>query len=155
MALKSTFTQADIRKVLEAGKRHINTGMLQSMKKLGEESVKIARDNANRIDATGKLANSIGYIIVADGRVIASEFNKRAKAADNATGTPADENDEAQAGESYANALAAKHNEGYALIVVSGSGYAVQAESLSQDVLTSAEMYVGQHLRSMLNKIGD
>lgn len=149
MALKSTFTQADIRKVLEASLRHINTGILQSMKKLGEESVKIARGNADKIDATGKLANSIGYIIVAGGLVIAREFNSRPEKPEHASGEAADEN-EAQAGENYANALAAKYPEGYALIVVSGSDYAVQAESLSRDVFTSAEMYVAQRLPQLL-----
>lgn len=146
MALKSTFTQADIRKVLETSVRHINTGILQSMRKLGEESVKIARDNADSIDATGKLADSIGYIIVADGLVIAREFVQSPDLPDDAEGT----GDEALA---YANALAAQYPEGYALIVVSGSEYAVQAESLSKDVLTSAEMYVGQQLPQLLGKL--
>lgn len=146
MALKSTFTQADIRKVLDAGIRHINTGILQSMKKLGEESVKIARDNANKIDATGQLANSIGYIIVANGLVIASAFNEGPE-------KPESTGNEALAGENYAHALAAKHSEGYALIVVSGSAYAEQAESLSKDVLTSAEMYVGEKLPKLLENL--
>lgn len=153
MALKSTFKQADIRKMLDASARQVRTGILHSLNKLGEESVKIARDNANRNDATGRLANSIGYLIVADGQVIAQEFNRSLKSPTNTT-SPTEQNatdteNEAEVGEQFARTLAAKYPKGYALIVVSGSAYAVQAESVSEDILTSAEMYVGERLKGL------
>lgn len=153
MALKSTSAQADIRKMLDATRRQVREGMVHSLNKLGEESVRIARDNANRNDATGRLANSIGYLIVADGQVIAQEFNRSLKSPTDTTSqteqnTKATEN-EAEAGEQFARTLAAKYPKGYALIVVSGSDYAVQVESMSEDILTSAEMYVSGELRKL------
>lgn len=143
---------------MDAGIRQINTGILQSMQKMGEESVRLARENADKIDATGKLANSIGYIIVSDGQIIAKEFKQSsvspAQPVDEPANVKRDMVDEVRAGETYADSLAALYPKGFALIVVSGSEYAVQAESLSQDVLTSAEMYVGRKLPQLLEKLG-
>lgn len=154
MALKSTSAQADIRKMLDATRRQVREGMVHSLNKLGEESVRIARDNANRNDATGRLANSIGYLIVADGQVIAQEFNRSLKSPSDTTTSQTEQNtkateNEAEAGEQFARTLAAKYPKGYALIVVSGSEYAVQAESMSEDILTSAEIYVSGELRKL------
>ncbi|RYU93812.1 hypothetical protein [Emticicia agri] len=159
MALKSAFAQADIKKVLDASLRNLRTEILQSMKKSGEESVRIARANADTIDASGKLAQSVGYVIVADGVIVAREFDRSADkpveehAANSSDSGQQATTNEALAGEKLAESLAAQYSKGYALIVVSGSAYAVEAESRSQDVLTSAEMYVGQQLPKLLERL--
>ncbi|WP_259014454.1 hypothetical protein [Emticicia fluvialis] len=155
MALKSTFSHADIRKELEAGIKQVKEAFLQILKQAGEESVQIARANAHTIDASGRLAASIGYVIVADGMVVAKDFLPMPDAPASAPdGTEAEPPvNEAQQGESLAYELAAQYGKGYALIVVSGSEYAVQAESMSKDVLTGAEMYVGKTVTDALEKL--
>lgn len=155
MALKSTFSLADIRKELEAGIKQVRAAFLQTLRQMGEESVQIARANANVIDATGRLAASIGYVIVADGMVVAKEFLPMPDAPANVTDgkEAAEPVNEAQQGEALALELAAQYSKGYALIVVSGSEYAVQAESMSKDVLTGAEMYVGKALPQQLEML--
>lgn len=116
---------------------------------LGEECVRIAREQGTYNDITGNLRNSIGYVLVRNGDIICKNFEERvaSKVVSAANGSGVLQ------GQALAEELAKRFTKGYALIVVAGMHYAHYVESLNKDVLDSAERYAQQRTPKMLQML--
>ncbi|HEY1055012.1 MAG TPA: HK97 gp10 family phage protein [Emticicia sp.] len=144
MGIRPTFSLADIRKRLDAAQQKIDAAVVQVLRRLGEMCVKEARENGGYMDQTGNLRSSIGYVIVVKGKIVESVFSAANK----------DLNGQGEStGKAYAERLAGNYSTGYALIVVAGMSYAAKVESMSKNVLTSAEMYAQKKLPNMLAQL--
>lgn len=119
------------------------------MQFIGEECVKIAREQGTYNDITGNLRNSIGYVLVKNGDIICKNFEERvaSKVIDAANGKGILE------GQALAEELAKRFTKGYALIVVAGMHYAHYVESLNKDVLDSAERYALQRVPKLMQML--
>lgn len=144
MGIKANFNLAQIRKRFDAVNARVDAAILAALKRLGEACVKVARENGNYIDQTGNLRSSTGYLIVSNGKIVESAFETAIKDTDGKG---------ANTGRRYAEELAGKYTSGYALIVVAGMSYAAAVESLSKDVLTSAEAYANKKLPEMIEQL--
>ncbi|MBR0291125.1 MAG: hypothetical protein IJQ79_03230 [Bacteroidales bacterium] len=83
------------------------------------------------IDQTGNLRNSIGFIVMEDGRVVNRNFASTVPGGTLGT----------KAGESFAEELASKYPKGYCLIIVAGMDYAAYVEAVeSRSVLAGGEL---------------
>lgn len=116
------------------------------MQFIGEECVRIAREQGTYNDITGNLRNSIGYVLVRNGDIICKNFEERvaSKVIDAANGKGILQ------GQALAEELAKRFTKGYALIVVAGMHYAHYVESLNKDVLDSAERYALQRVPKLM-----
>lgn len=89
------------------------------------------------LDQTGNLRDSIGYVIVKDGKVIKSHLGSQG--ADNVNAMIAKS--------------AAKIPKGYGLIVVAGMEYAAAVESKGYDVLTSSEHWAKKQMPKLIQAL--
>ncbi|WP_304833970.1 hypothetical protein [Muribaculum intestinale] len=119
------------------------------MQFIGEECVRIAREQGTYNDITGNLRNSIGYVLVRNGDIICKNFEERvaSKVIDAANGKGILQ------GQALAEELAKRFTKGYALIVVAGMHYAHYVESLNKDVLDSAERYALQRVPKLMQML--
>jgi hypothetical protein len=93
----------------------------------GELLVKYARDKHTYTDRTGNLTNSIGYVVVKDGKVVSSGGM--------------DGSGEAQtASMEVINQIISQTTSQYTLIVVAGMNYAAYVEAKGYNVLLPAEL---------------
>ena len=111
---------------------------------LGERVVKYAREHGSYTDHTGNLRNSIGYVVVQYGRIIAESFkyNRRVRPDGNPKGNKGA--DEAHAkGLEHARSVARElpANKTY-LVWVAGMEYAKYVEAKGFDVLEGAGNWV-------------
>lgn len=114
---------------------------------IGEEAVKIARENGSYHDVTGNLRSSIGYIILQDGQIVKQ-------------GAPAryPKGEDGSKGEAAANSLLsklkAKFPWGIVLIICAGMEYAAFVEDVRhKDVLTSAQHLAEDLMKKLLGSI--
>nr|DAT49653.1 MAG TPA: hypothetical protein [Bacteriophage sp.] len=119
------------------------------MQFIGEECVRIAREQGTYNDITGNLRNSVGYVLVRNGDIICKNFEERvaSKVVDAANGKGILQ------GQALAEELAKRFTKGYALIVVAGMHYAHYVESLNKDVLDSAERYAQQRVPKLMQML--
>ena len=119
------------------------------MQFIGEECVRIAREQGTYNDITGNLRNSVGYVLVRNGDIICKNFEERvaSKVIDAANGKGILQ------GQALAEELAKRFTKGYALIVVAGMHYAHYVESLNKDVLDSAERYALQRVPKLMQML--
>ena len=119
------------------------------MQFIGEECVRIAREQGTYNDITGNLRNSVGYVLVRNGDIICKNFEERvaSKVVDAANSKGILQ------GQALAEELAKRFTKGYALIVVAGMHYAHYVESLNKDVLDSAERYALQRVPKLMQML--
>lgn len=119
------------------------------MQFIGEECVRIAREQGTYNDITGNLRNSVGYVLVRNGDIICKNFEERvaSKVVDAANGKGILQ------GQALAEELAKRFTKGYALIVVAGMHYAHYVESLNKNVLDSAERYAQQRVPKLMQML--
>lgn len=120
---------------------------IRALSYLGEKCVVEAKDRtqeASWFDHSGNLRSSIGYVIVAHGRIVQySDFNQVKQGSEGV-----------KEGKELAEELARKYSSGYALIVVAGMNYAELVEAMDNKVvLASAELFARQELPSMMGKL--
>lgn len=109
---------------------------------LGEQCVKLARENGDYIDQTGNLRASVGYVLYNHGQIISSNF-----------GTGSSNMEGAYNAMAVANEAASKHPTGLCLVVVAGMNYAAAVESRGRDVLASTEIYAMQTAPKMIEQL--
>lgn len=98
------FKQAVIRTLCVAGESAVNAARLTTQKQYK--------------DQTGNLRSSVGYVVVADGKIVKmGDFDPSEHGTDKATGQ--------RTGKEYAKQLASRFSSGLVLIVVAGMDYAV------------------------------
>lgn len=133
------------------------------MQFIGEECVRIAREQGTYNDITGNLRNSVGYVLVRNGDIICKNFEERVesklyestkgKGKKKKTIAPNNGTDGMIQGQALAEELAKRFTKGYALIVVAGMHYAHYVESLNKDVLDSAERYAQQRVPKLMQML--
>lgn len=136
--LKALFGAAQVKNILERFQEESDKKILRIYQYLGEEFVDKARLAGNYKDRTGNLRSSIGYIILKDGRIVASNFEG------NSAGT--------SQGRKVAAEVAANHPDGWVLIGVSGMDYAAYVEAKNFDVITGSAPGSAE-IKAMLREI--
>lgn len=122
--------------------------MYKLMQRAGEEFVKIARDKGKYTDHTGNLRSSVGYVIVANGRVLSENFELSDKGTDKATGK--------QRAKRLTAELATLYNKGFVLIGVAGMKYAVIVEAMeNKDVISLAASHTEDWIRKQSKTLFD
>lgn len=128
--IKPKFTKEQIEKLLSGKLKRVQQAYLAELQYIGEEFVKNARQNADFTDRTGNLRNSIGYIILKDGKQISGNFQQTAKGG----------SDGIKKAREKALEVSEKFPTGYALICVAGMEYAAAVESKGFDVISSSSV---------------
>lgn len=142
-------SKTDMRKLksnLQAKMKDIIALLVKQLTYIGEECIRIARENGSYNDITGNLRSSIGYVVLVDGKPV--KYGS-AKQHDGAKG-----NGEAgpPAAEALLKTLQAKFPWGVVLIVCAGMKYAAYVEAVHhKDVLTSAELKAESLAKKLLN----
>ncbi|WP_018675726.1 hypothetical protein [Riemerella columbina] len=132
MGLVPKFNMRDIDAVLKKAEEKYIREMVRVLRFVGEKCVNRAKESGNYQDQTANLRNSIGFIIVAEGKVVTEDFHITAKGMMPSNETPL------KYGRDLAYQVAPKFRD-IALIVVAGMKYAAYVESKGRVVLTSAE----------------
>lgn len=140
-------SKTDMRKLragLKAKTKDIVDHLVKQLTYIGEECVRIARQNGSYNDITGNLRSSIGYVVLYDGNPVVYGSSKQY------SGSQGNGDQGAAAAEILLNSLRAKFHWGVVLIVCAGMKYAAYVENIHhKDVLTSAELKA----ESLANKL--
>lgn len=142
-------SKTDMRKLkdgLQQKMKDITNELIKQLSFIGEECIKIARDNGSYNDITGNLRSSIGYVVLYDGKPVVYGESKQY---DGSKG-------HGEKGPAAANALLkqlqAKFPWGIVLIVCAGMNYAAYVEAIHhKDVLTSAELKAESLMKQLIN----
>lgn len=141
-------SKTDIRKLkagLEVKMKDLVSLLVKQLSYIGEECIKIARENGSYNDITGNLRSSIGYMVLVDGKptIYGESKQYKGKSGDGSAGPPA--------AEALLKKLQAKFPWGVVLIVCAGMNYAAYVEAIHhKDVLTSAELKAEQLAKQLL-----
>lgn len=144
-------SKTDIRKIkaeYKAKQKEVTDFLIFRFEQIGEEAVKIARENGSYHDVTGNLRSSIGYCILNDGKVVKQGEPERypGKEGDGAKG--------AAEGQVLLQRLKAKFPWGVVLIICAGMEYAAFVENVRhKDVLTSAEHLAESLIKKLVGKL--
>ena len=129
-------SKTDMRKLKQGLQRKMSDIVKHLVKQLsyiGEECIKIARENGKYNDITGNLRSSIGYVVLLDGVIYGQNKQYKGKKGNGEAGPPA--------ADALLKKLQAKFPWGVVLIVCAGMKYAAYVEAIHhKDVLTSAEL---------------
>jgi hypothetical protein len=142
MAIKMKFTSETFRKAGAEMMARIETAIIRRLAYAGEQCVNFARSLPPDVgfgDVTGNLRNSIGYMILKDGKNIADSFEGGGQGA--------------SSGQSVAAEIGRKYTNGFALVVVAGMDYAVYVEAMGRDVLTGATRLAESTLPASLKEL--
>lgn len=151
MVVKITpkFTADQIKKRLDAKIQNIHKAYFDELQRIGEAFVARARENDTYKDRTGNLRNSIGYIIMENGKQRVSNFNRTAKPTEpNTSGKEGTE-----IGTMKAEEIARSYPKGYVLVCVAGMNYAVYVESKGFDVITASSIAAKNELKEAIYEI--
>lgn len=141
-------SKTDMRKLktgLQAKMKDLVAILVKQLSYIGEESVRIARENGSYSDITGNLRSSIGYVVLVDGKPVKKGTPKQYDGKDGSgeAGPPA--------AEALLQSLQAKFPWGVVLIVCAGMKYAAYVEAVHhKDVLTSAELIAESLAKKLL-----
>lgn len=138
---------SEIDALIKAEAERVDKLIIQALSKLGDMCVTEARDRAQEeswFNQTGNLRSSIGYVVVAHGRIVkSSDF-----------GTVLQGSEGSRVGKALAEELARKYSTGFALIVVAGMNYAEYVEAKeSKSVLASAELLAHAEFYNVMEKL--
>ena len=121
-----------VKRALREKAERMKKAYVRDLNMIGTKVVKAIRESdvSYWMDQTGNLRNSIGYILLDDGRRIGENF---------AEVNPGGKEGMAQA-KAFADELQAQYPSGYVLIIVAGMEYAAYVEAIeSREVLTGGE----------------
>lgn len=150
--MKRKMPASGITKYFQNVGNNIERAIINTLMYVGEMCVNRARSVNTYQDQTGNLRNSIGYVIVKDGKVVHSNFERTAVPR---VAKKPEQGDGLVTGLEFAEKLAGGYPHGYALIVVAGMAYALEVESRGLDVLSSAELLAEQVVPRMLKNLKD
>lgn len=144
-------SKTDMRKLkdeLKTKMSEITDFLIFRFEQIGEECVKIARDNGSYHDITGNLRSSIGYAIFVDGKTV------RQGAAKQFVGSQGDGAKGAAEGQALLNTLKSKFPWGVVLVICAGMEYAAYVEDIRhKDVLTSAEHVAERLVKELMGNL--
>lgn len=142
----SRFNLQKVSKALSMKSKEIADHIISQFTYIGEECVKIARENGAYNNITGNLRSSIGYVILHDGKPVVNGASKQY------SGTKGNGEAGPAAAEALLKSLQAKFPWGIVLIVCAGMNYAAYVENVRhKDVLTTAELKAESLLKQLLN----
>lgn len=147
MGIRMTTPMREINALIKAEAERVEKLTIRAISYLGEQCVIEAKDrpqDASWFDHSGNLRSSIGYVIVANGRIVQySDFNQVKQGSEGV-----------KEGKELAEELARKYSSSYALIVVAGMNYAELVEAMDNKVvLASAELFARQEISNMMIKL--
>lgn len=122
--LNPLFNSAALQAAFNQFQKDVDGKVVQSLQYLGEDFVNKARNVETYKDRTSNLRASIGYIILAHGKVVHSDFQGA--------------QDGKEKGAKVAGEVALNHPYGYVLIGVAGMDYAAYVEAGGRDVITGS-----------------
>lgn len=129
----------------QAEEQQINK-IVRVLRFVGEKSVNEARASGTYQDRTANLRNSIGYVIIVNGKIVDENFSASAK------GNEPSSEDPVKYGKKLAHEIASRYND-IALIVVSGMKYGAYVEARGYNVLTSAEQLANAQVPMLLKQL--
>lgn len=133
--------------------KRVETAIIRRLQFLGEKCLIECRTNKTYTDQTGNLTSSMGYVIIANGKLVETTgFNQAVISISGGTGTAHGSNG-GSIGEQLAKEVAARFTTGFALIVVAGMNYAAHVESRGYNVLASAELLAEKELPKMMKAL--
>lgn len=144
--LTPLFTKQDVNKWIGIFTEKADEKFYILLQAAGEMFVKYARESGKYIDHTGNLRSSIGYVIVRNGSIAYSDFQKQNIGTDGQEGV--------QKAKKLAKEVAILHSKGYVLIGVAGMEYAVYVEAMdSKDVITSANIRTEEWMKTAIKTV--
>ena len=166
-------SRCDVRKIrakLEMARQEAIDRILMNLQYIGEECIKIARENGDYNDITGNLRSSIGYVVLYDGRAVIQTIAQRTSVAPGfrtvmrkrKDGTEyatklkigGDGGEGAKQAKQLLDRLSAKYPTGCVLIVCAGMEYAVYVENVrGKRVLVDAQLLAEQLIDKLLGKL--
>lgn len=138
--IKPKFTKEAIEKLIRGKWKVINQAYFERLQYIGEAFVKNARENGNYKDRTGNLRNSIGYVILKDGKQVVSNFYKHVRGKVKRVSDSDGEQMGIAKAEVLTKEFAEKIPKGYVLICVAGMNYAAAVEANGFDVISSSSI---------------
>ena len=140
------FSQKDINKWVDIFTERAEEKMYILLQAAGEMFVKYARESGKYVDHTGNLRSSIGYLIVRNGSVAYSDFQKQNVGTEGAEGV--------EKSKKLARELATTHSKGLVLIGLAGMEYAVYVEAIeSKDVITAANIKTEDWMKTAIKTV--
>ena len=126
-----------------------NDKAVELLLRLGEQVVKRARENGSYTDRTSNLRNSIGYLVIHNGRIVQTSFTGNTPSR-NGKG---DLNFSHKTGLDYAKDVASNldRNKTY-LVWVAGMEYAAIVESKGYDVLQGSKDWAESEAQKQIEK---
>lgn len=146
MGLTPQFNMSDIDSFLKQAEEQHLRQIIRVLRFVGEKAVNEARANGTYQDQTANLRNSIGYVIVVDGKIVDENFSSSARGTVPSTDNPV------KYGKDLAYEIAGGHSD-IALIVVSGMKYGAYVEARGLNVLTSAEQLAAIEVPRFLKEL--
>lgn len=144
VSLRPKFNASQIHQFLEEKKKNVGEAILMRMRRIGEQFVRHARENANFTDRTGNLRSSIGYVVMKDGQQLYDNFRQVSGGPD---GVDAAKDIIADAKKNF--------HTGYVLIGVAGMDYAAAVESKGFDVITTGAGIAEESLKLAMQQLGN
>lgn len=146
MGIKATNLD-DFTKALAKRANLIEKATIENLKYLGEQVVKHARDypgskDGGFDDQTGNLRSSIGYVVVANGKIVRRNFEQ---VGEDSTGK--------LTGLRFARSIAEKYTKGYVVIVVAGMNYAAAVEAKGRNVLQASKQLCEEKMPELKKRI--
>jgi hypothetical protein len=142
IGMSALFNKAQIANVFNQFIEQVDQKVLETYQFVGETFVDKARSNDTYKNRTNNLRNSIGYIILKDGKILDKNFKTSSGAG---VGK--------KQGESFANSLVELYPKGWVLIGVAGMEYAAYVEKKHHLDVISGSVPESNELRSILDEI--
>ena len=140
MGITPTFGNGIVGLAVQGFQKRLDNAILLTLKYLGEELVKYAKDQHSYTDRTGNLTNSIGYAVVRNKHIVHySATNQPGISADSAL----------QAAMEMANGC----SSAYSLIIVAGMNYAAYVEAKGYNVILPAELKAKKDFPAAMSKL--
>lgn len=144
MAIKAGFTRQDIANRLNQFHANLQEAIVVNLIALGEKCVNWAKDHHTYKDRTGNLTASIGYMVIAKGKIV-HKYNFQGKLKKRKKGH--------DAGDDYIREISGGYTNGYALVILAGMQYATDVQRNGRDVLESAEILAEKELPNLIKRI--
>lgn len=133
-------SKTDIEKLIQSSKERMRTAVIERLTEIGTESVNIARGLPDKggtyRNRTGRLHNSIGFLITENGQPVAEDFISNE-------------------GRQCAMQQAARNQDGFVLIIVAGAEYAMDVHVRGYDVLDSAIINAERQFKEFCDNISN
>ncbi|RZJ88731.1 MAG: hypothetical protein EOO20_12835 [Chryseobacterium sp.] len=139
MGITPNFTRADVRKAIKAKVAQYRDAVNNRLQYAGEQFISLARSVDTYTDRTGNLRNSIGYMILYNGKVKAQSFGTGGKGP--------------KEGKKIAKQIALEFPSGFVLVGVAGMNYAAAVEARGKDVITGSSQEVETLLKRALRNL--